>query len=145
MKSSVFASTVQDRNIERKINVITEKSERADKVNVSDSTSSLKIKQNSGDVKINEECSINQIDIKSSGYLERNLQRILQRENDWEDSDLEIEEFSYFVTAKKAKVGPGTFEEFGIILEERIQNARSKYLKEKPTATNSEVVSSLVK
>ena len=55
-----------------------------------------------------------------------------------------MEEFSYFVTAKKAEVGSWTFEEFGIIPEDRIQNARSKYLKEKPTATKSEVVSSLV-
>ena len=81
----------------------------------------------------------------ATSYLERKLQRILQREDDWEDSDLEIEEFSYFVTAKKAEVGPGTFEEFGIIPKDRIQNARSKYLKEKPTATKSEIVSTLVK
>ena len=81
----------------------------------------------------------------SNEYLERNLQRIIQREDDWEDSDLEIEELSYFVTAKKAEVGPGTFEEFGIISEDRIQNATSKCLKENPTITKSELVSTLVK
>ena len=54
-KSSVFARTVHDCNIERKINVITEKSEKEDNVKVSDSTTSHKMKQNSRDVKINEE------------------------------------------------------------------------------------------
>ena len=53
----------------------------------------------------------NQIDIKNSGYLEQHLQRILQRDDDWEDSDLEPEESDFIVSAKKAEVGSGIFGE----------------------------------
>lgn len=47
-KSPVFARTVHYCNIERETNMIAEKSEKEDNVNVSKSATSVKIKQNSG-------------------------------------------------------------------------------------------------
>ena len=58
-KSPVFARTVHDCKIEHETNVITEKSEKGDNVNASESARSVKIKHNSRDVRINQESNIN--------------------------------------------------------------------------------------
>lgn len=155
-KQSVYARTVHDCIIERnsvdkldqpykdkKFSVnrkkIAEKSdhEHGGNVNVNKSVLSDNTKQNFRQAKRVQKCNSNQSDIKNSEDLEQHLQRILQSDDNWEDVDLEVEEFDFVFSATKADFGPGIYEEYGIIPEDMIQQVRSKCLKDKPSTSKN--------
>ena len=137
----MYARSINECLLERKTFVDTDRKAAVEMVERSDF-----VKRSEQISNTNEICDVKCNELNRNKVLGQ-LQKILRkdRNEDWEDdSDFEINEYDYFVSVEKSEDGPGSFEEFGHIPDEKINEVKLGVMKERHAVSESGLNSILV-